>query len=460
MERLVELSDAEVCIDFVLNSKCRATVSMRSLSATTPVAFKIQTSSPHKFLVNPPTGIIPPLSVTTFQIILKPQVHVPTNFPRSPSDRFLIKTAPAVDHAYGKSLNLWFAGLPQESIQDFKLKVSFVGQFLLHHAVSCADVESVKAILRKQKSILADFSQKEAESLLRVATGLGNSERMVNLLLEAGLKIDARVERFCNTDLKWQSNSCSAPHLSTAFDRVDEVLDLVKERGCGESNLRDKEGRTALHLAISKGNIECARALVESGADKDARSRDGRTALYMAAANGDHRMVEMLVEMGADPTIQDDRGCSALDAARDEGRDGILELLERGEQVLMAARRGDLRCLETLLRSGANVNYRDQYGLTALHAAAIKGHRDVVSMLVEYGLDLECSDNEGHTPLHLAVEGGSLETVKVLALKGANVGAKNGRGATPMCMAEAIGYVDISQFLVQGRVSSSVNVIL
>ena len=110
--------------------------------------------------------------------------------------------------------------------------------------------------------------------------------------------------------------------MAVVLDRADEVLDLLK--GSGPLDLRDKEGRTPLHLASSRGNFKCAQLLVESGADKDAKSKDGRTALYRAAANGDRRMVEMLIDIGADPTIPDDRGRSAMDAARDKGHVSLL----------------------------------------------------------------------------------------------------------------------------------------
>ncbi|XP_021654457.2 protein VAPYRIN [Hevea brasiliensis] len=462
MERpLVEVSDSEVRLDFMLNSKCRANVRLRSLSATTQIAFKVQTSSPHKFLVNPPTGLIPPSSFTTFQIILRPQTDLPPSFPRSPSDRFLIKTAPfspdSSDSTHPDSLNSWFSSLPHWSTQDLKLKVAFVGPFLLRHAVSCGDVNSAKNIIKRQRSILAELSPRDAESLLRVATELADPEGMVNLLLEAGLKIDSRAKAenvsFYQVDPKLQSKGWSDLHVAIALDRTEEVLDSLDS--FGPLDLRDKEGRTPLHLAASRGNIKCARVLVESGADKDAMSKDGRTALYRAAANGDHRMVQMLIEMGCDPTIADDRGRSAFDVARDKGYDEILETLERGEVVLMAARQGSLEHLESLLKKGASKNYKDQYGITALHAAAIKGHKNIVSMLVEFGVDLECQDNEGHVPLHLAVESGSLETVEVLVGRGANVNAKSNRGATPLSMAIALGYTDISEFLVSRGASSS-----
>jgi ankyrin repeat protein len=55
----------------------------------------------------------------------------------------------------------------------------------------------------------------------------------------------------------------------------------------------------------------------------------------------------------------------------------------------------------------------------------------------------------------LAVEGGHIETVEVLINRGANVNARSNRGATPLYMAKAIGYDDISQFLVDRGASSS-----
>ncbi|XP_038710567.1 protein VAPYRIN-like isoform X2 [Tripterygium wilfordii] len=457
MERLVEVSEQEALIDFSLNCKCRANVRLTSLCATSPVAFKVQTSSPHKFLVNPPSGLVPPLSQATLQIILKPQTQLPSSFPRSPSDRFLIKTARFTTNSPESSpptnrdsVNSWIS---TRQTQDIKLKVAFVGPLLLSHAVNRGDLDSTMNIIKRQKSILTELTQREAESLLRVATELDNSESMVNLLLEAGLRIDARVESD-NVDSKWLSKGWSEIHAAAMFDRDDDIASLVK-RQPWSLDCRDKEGRTALHLAASKGNIRCAQVLLESGADKDARSINGRTALHRAAANGDRSMVELLIEMGGDPTIEDDKGLSALDVARNEGIEEILEVMEQGEQVLMAARRGDIKHLESLLRRGASTDYRDQYGLTPLHAAAIRGHKDIALRLLALGVDLECQDNEGHSPLHLAVEGGWMGTVEVLVNNGANVNAKTKRGATPIYMAEAFGYSDILMFLKSKGVCSS-----
>uniref|UniRef100_A0A2N9IVT3 MSP domain-containing protein n=2 Tax=Fagus sylvatica TaxID=28930 RepID=A0A2N9IVT3_FAGSY len=500
METLVEVLEQEARIDFALNCKCRAIVRLKSLCATTPIAFKVQTSSPNKFLVNPPSGLVPPLAYATFQIILKPQTQFPPTFPRSPSDRFLIKTAEFTtnpsESTHPDSINSWFSTRPHGSTQDLKLKVAFVGPVLLRHAVGCGDVDSVRNLIKRQKSILTELSPRRS----RVASPSCH-----------------RVES------RWAAKGWDELHVAVAFDQTDEILSLIKSRGYGSLDCRDKEGRTPLHLAASKGSIWCARLLVESGADMNARCKDGRTALHRAATNGDRQIVEMLIEFGADPAITNDRGQSPLDAARDKEHEStvteqsgggggrkkrkevssedessklvstssandllflsmkleavntrmgcmnptiegfppkdkeVVEILERGEVVLMAARRGELEHLESLLQKGATMNYCDQYGLTALHAAAIKGHRDAVLMLAKFGLDLECKDNEGHAPLHLAVEGGSLETVEVLVEKGADVNAKTMKGVTPLYIARAMGYDDISEFLISRGASSSIS---
>ncbi|EYU20052.1 hypothetical protein ABFS82_06G063600 [Erythranthe guttata] len=452
MEKLIELSDHEIHVDFALGCKCRTNICLRSLTSTSPVAFKVQTSSPHKFLVNPPSGLVAPLSSATFQIVLKPQSNLPAAFPRSPSDRFLLKTAVAPElgadlpeSTQSEIVNRWFNSAPHRPTYDVKLKVYFVGPFLLTHAVGEGNFEAVRGIVKRQHSVVSELSAPDAESLYRVAT---QSPEIMGLLLEAGLRVDVRRELY--DDVKWASRGWTKLHVAAAFDQTEEVEQLAKEE-CGGVECRDKEGRTPLHLAASKGHLGGARVLVSAGANVDARSKDGRTALYRAAANGDRGMVEMLLGAGADPTIGDVDHCrSAIDVARDKCHWDIVKILERGEAVLQAARRGEIEKLESLLEKGATTNFSDQYGLTALHVAAIKGNKDAVMILVELGADVDCQDGEGHTPLHLAVEGGSVETVEVLINRGADMNAKNKKGGTPLCISKLLEYEDITQLL-QGK---------
>ncbi|KAD4177999.1 hypothetical protein E3N88_26590 [Mikania micrantha] len=211
MEKLIEVSDQVVPIDFVLGTKCRATVRLRSLSATASIAFKVQTSSPHKFLVNPPTGLIPPLTQTTFQIILKPQPQIPSSFPRSTDDRFLIRTA-RVGSGHPGTITSW--------TYDVKLKVVFVGPFLLRHAVNTGDCDAVRSMIKVQRMLLADLSTREAESLYRVANRLDNSGDMVSLLLRARLKVESATRSVPQTGGSSPTSFYGQPRLSCCIHKL------------------------------------------------------------------------------------------------------------------------------------------------------------------------------------------------------------------------------------------------
>ena len=67
-----------------------------------------------------------------------------------------------------------------------------------------------------------------------------------------------------------------------------------------DPNLRDGEGRTALHLVSTRGTgTGTIRALVEAGADRDARDHGGRTPLDCASSARGRTAFHALVELGA-----------------------------------------------------------------------------------------------------------------------------------------------------------------
>ena len=65
------------------------------------------------------------------------------------------------------------------------------------------------------------------------------------------------------------------------------------------------------------------------------------------------------------------------------------------ERLIDAAKRGDLADVSAVLHSHAElINQRDESGATALHYAALGGHRPVVQELVRQGADINAPDGE------------------------------------------------------------------
>nr|XP_046234667.1 protein phosphatase 1 regulatory subunit 12A isoform X5 [Scatophagus argus] len=107
-----------------------------------------------------------------------------------------------------------------------------------------------------------------------------------------------------------------------------------------------------------------------------------------------------------------------------------------GAVFLAACSSGDTEEVLRLLDRGADINYANVDGLTALHQACIDDNVDMVTFLVEHGAGVNQPDNEGWIPLHAAASCGYLDIAEYLISQGANVGVVNSEGETPLDIAE------------------------
>ena len=122
--------------------------------------------------------------------------------------------------------------------------------------------------------------------------------------------------------------------------------------------------------------------------------------------------------------------------------DKVLTANEGAPESLLhgAAWCGDLEEVTRLVEGGANVNWRDSIGETALFGAAASGRVEVVRYLLGVGADCNIAESSiGYTPLHWAASHGNLETIEVLVAAGADPTAADREGRLPVDVAHRYG---------------------
>nr|XP_060633243.1 ankyrin repeat and sterile alpha motif domain-containing protein 1B isoform X6 [Anolis sagrei ordinatus] len=141
----------------------------------------------------------------------------------------------------------------------------------------------------------------------------------------------------------------------------------------------------------------------------------------------------------------------------------------KDQELLEAARTGNVALVEKLLAGrkggllgsgsgpiplsnllsiwrGPNINCTDTSGYTALHHAALNGHKDVVIKLLQYEASTNVADNKGYFPIHLAAWKGDVEIVKILIHHGpshSRVNEQNNENETALHCAAQYGHSEV-----------------
>ena len=123
--------------------------------------------------------------------------------------------------------------------------------------------------------------------------------------------------------------------------------------------------------------------------------------------------------------------------------------IQYGEDIRLAAARGENDRLEELLRRGCNPMARDGMGWTALHHAAQWGRLSTIKLIKKMWpeVNVNARDNCGWTPFMNAVAGSHKEVCLELKRMGAKVSNKTNYGRNALHVAAMKGLEDMVRML-------------
>ena len=129
----------------------------------------------------------------------------------------------------------------------------------------------------------------------------------------------------------------------------------------------------------------------------------------------------------------------------------------------IAAANGHIKCLEILLKNGADV--RSQFGekkSTALHLAAEDDSLECVKLLLDAGADINSRNVDNQTPLHVACLSQSVETVEILIKYGADISLtyRDGRTAIHASIVKEVWYLLLIRDLFQSFIKNKCIIII
>ena len=234
------------------------------------------------------------------------------------------------------------------------------GNTCLHHLVKTYHHELVKFLVNSGADVQA--LNCDGESALLLAAKLDYTLAAVNLI-EVGADVD-RQDNDGNTPLSVASKRgngelcCELLHYGAKVDdttsfftcvcnavKAGDVRLLGRIISIGASiNERDKNGSSALHVALTYQSVETAEWIVEHGGDISLASAAGITPLHLAAQLDNARdrlhMTKLLLAKGADPTAVTNRFKTALMIAKGNLGFNVWNILEKAELAHELAKEG------------------------------------------------------------------------------------------------------------------------
>ena len=169
----------------------------------------------------------------------------------------------------------------------------------------------------------------------------------------------------------------------------------------------DNNGCTPLDIACYKGDLECTKILVLSGANLKNKDNNGATCLHKASISGHLDCMEMIIKVDK----------SLVNEKDNFGR----------SPLFYASHFSKFDAIKLLIQNGSSILEKDKFGASFIHVIAFHNRVKILSKIMQM-LDentkqqlLSDKDKKGNTILHLACKKNNLQFVQFLLENSKNV---------------------------------------
>jgi len=231
---------------------------------------------------------------------------------------------------------------------------------------------------------------KDGLTALHIAAEEGADEVTMNFLINKGV------------DMHAITNKGNTAYMLAAIGPLPiRAMMALKEKSNSET--KNFEGKTLLHLAADKGNNTFNNCLAHPIHLKMVNEQDlqGKTVFHYAAQKGYANCVDRLIVVKADPNALDNNMQSPLHIALESGH------VEMAKKIL---------CLKNVI-----VGRSDTNGNTELHIACQRGMTEIVELLLSTTSSISTKNKIGMTPFLTAVQNGFLDIVQVFFCRNSSI---------------------------------------
>ncbi|GBN14582.1 Serine/threonine-protein phosphatase 6 regulatory ankyrin repeat subunit B [Araneus ventricosus] len=289
----------------------------------------------------------------------------------------------------------------------------------MHVAAIKGDVEAIEAL---KKSRLKIYQEENGQTPLHLAVIKGKT-LAVRKLISLGANLS-----------KMNKDGYAPLHLAVLHDRVSLIEDLINIDTESDVDILDRNGNTALHIAVLMGNANAVRALLIEGANADLPNKEGSAPLHLAVIKGNAKVIDVLLKYVRKPNILDKNKFRPLHLAVLYNQIGAIRKIGKlkGAKISYLNRDGDgalhlatklrnLEAIEALLDSKANVNVKNSKGFSPMHLAVIYRKLSATKIIAR----IDEANRFKNTPIHVSEAQKNIPALRLLCRSKANVNIKN-----------------------------------